>query len=147
MAIHYDLEMVKFVLDLGARLDISSALHVAASNCCEDDEPERVKIIEFLLEKGMDINKLEFATEQDFPKKYTTRAYRTLLHYAACWGMAGVVECLLKHGADPNIQAACYRNELDANYGTPLDWQKFSEPDEGTYSRRVLVLLGVKDKL
>jgi ankyrin repeat protein len=140
------LEMVKFLLNRGARLDISNALHVAAAGGTSKDETERVKIIEFLLEKGMDINKLEFAGEEDFPKQYGSRAYGTPLHYAASWGWAEIVECLLKNGADPNIEAFCYKKNVHC--GTALDWQKLSEPDEGTYSRRVLMLLGdKKDKL
>jgi len=60
------LEMVKFLLDRGARLDISYALHAAATESTEEDQTERVKIIEFLLEQRMDINMLEFAGEEAF---------------------------------------------------------------------------------
>ena len=51
-----------------ARLDISNALQAAAAGGAPEEEHERVKIIEFLLEKGMDINRLEFAGEEDFPR-------------------------------------------------------------------------------
>lgn len=140
------LEMVKFLLSRGARLDISNALHAAAAGGTNEDDRGRVKVIEFLLEKGMDINRLEFAGEEDFPKQLRNRAYGTPLHYAASWGCAEIVECLLKNGADPNIESFCYKTKVHC--GTALDWQNVSEPDEGTYNRRVRVLLGdKKDKL
>jgi hypothetical protein len=142
-AISSDLAMVKLLISRGARLDISNALHAAAAGSTAEEEDERVKIIELLLEKGMDINRLEFAGEEEFPKQYRNRAYGTPLHYAAAWGWAGIVECLLKHGADPSIESICYKTKVRC--GTALDWQKYSEPDEGTYSRRVLVLLGDKN--
>ena len=138
------LEILQLLLQHGARLDISNALHAAAAGHTDEDEMERVKIIEFLLEKGMDINKLEFAGEEDFLKQYGNRAYGTPLHYAAAWGWAKIVECLLKHGADPNIECFCYKTKK--HYGTALDWQRNNEPDEGNYSRRVLVLLGGKNE-
>ena len=142
-AISSDLAMVKLLISRGARLDISNALHAAAAGSTAEEEDERVKIIELLLEKGMDINRLEFGGEEEFPKQYRNRAYGTPLHYAAAWGWAGIVECLLKHGADPSIESICYKTKVRC--GTALDWQKYSEPDEGTYSRRVLVLLGDKN--
>jgi len=138
------LEILQQLLEHGARLDISNALHAAAAGHMEEDEIERVKIIEFLLEKGMDINRLEFAGEEDFPKQLRSRAYGTPLHYAAAWGWAKIVECLLKHGADPNIESFCYKTKQHC--GTPLDWQRTNQPDEGCYSRRVLVLLGGKNE-
>jgi ankyrin repeat protein len=142
----HSLEMVKFLVERGAQLDISNALHAAASNHDEEDQPERVRVIEFLLDKGMDINKLEFAGDEDFTKQYWDRAYGTPLHYAASWGLSTIVESLLRHGADPNIQARAYQRNVDR--GTALDWQRSNEPDEGMYNRRVLVLLGgINDKL
>ncbi len=136
------LGMVEFLLDRGARLDICYPLHAAASNPSEEGLAERVKIIEFLLKQGMDINQVEFAGEEDFANQYWNRAYGTPLHYAASWGLPEIVECLLKNGANPSIQALSYQGKVKC--GTALDWQKSNEPDEGMYSRRVLVLLGDK---
>jgi len=142
------LEIVQLLVDRGARLDISYPLHAAAAAVgrSEEDQGERVKVIEFLLAKGMDINRIEFAGEEDFANQYWSRPYGTPLHYAASWGRPKVVKCLLDNGADRDIHAVCHKRKTD--YGTALDWQKSNEPDEGMYNRRVLVLLeGNKDKL
>ncbi|KAF4625662.1 hypothetical protein G7Y89_g12502 [Cudoniella acicularis] len=45
-----------------------NALHAAAAGTTGDEEAERVKVIEFLFKKDVDINKLEFAGDEDFPK-------------------------------------------------------------------------------
>jgi ankyrin repeat protein len=142
------LEIVQFLVNRGARLDISNALHAAAAavGCSEEDQSERVKVIEFLLTQGMDINKLEFAGEEDFANQYWGRPYGTPLHYVASWGWPKIVECLLDNGADRDVHAVSYKSKVD--YGTALDWQKSNDPDEGMYNRRVLVLLGGnEDKL
>ena len=49
-----NLEIVQFLVDRGARLDISNALHAAAAavGFGEEHQSERVKVIEFLLAKG-----------------------------------------------------------------------------------------------
>lgn len=115
------LGMVKFLLDRGARLEISNALHsaTAAVGTGDENSTERVEIIAFLLEQGMDINKLEYAGEEDFAKQYWGRAYGTPLHYAASWGWPNIVECLLKNGADPEIEAVSYNRKVAC--GTALD--------------------------
>ena len=94
----------------------------------------------------MDINKLEFADEEDFANQYWSRPYGTPLHYAASWGRPKVVKCLLDNRADRDIHGVCRKRKID--YGTALDWQKSNEPDNGSYNRCVLVLLGgIRDKL
>jgi len=117
--------MVKFLLNHRARLDISNALHAAAAG--GENEWERVKIIHFLLKKGMDINKLEFAGDGDFPRQFGNRAYGTPLHYAAAWGWGENVECLIKNGADPNSEAFSYNT--GKHRGTALDWHKSNDPE------------------
>ena len=92
------LDLVRLMVDRGAPVDVSNALHAAAGavDCRDEDQGERVKVIEYLLAQGMDINKIEFADEEDFANQYWDRAYGTPLHYVAAWGWPVIVECLLK---------------------------------------------------
>lgn len=132
--------MIKCLLAHGALLGPTNALHSAAAWLGgPEEEPARAEIIEFLIAQGCDVNKLEYAGEEEFTKQYWPRAYGTPLHYAASWGSDQIVECLLRNCADKSLQAKNYKEGIEC--GTPLDWAETNEPDEGMYSRRVLALL------
>lgn len=70
--------MVKFLLSRGARLENTNALHAAASDFSRCFISTRLEVIAFLLKQGMDINKLEFAGEEEIPAAYD-RCYGTPL--------------------------------------------------------------------
>jgi ankyrin repeat protein len=138
------LEIVKLLVERGATLEKTNALHAAAGGIGRGSPQERVKVMEFLLEKGFDINALEFAQEPEFPEQYESRIYGTPLHYAAAWGLDDRLEFLLQKGADPNILGYNYKTK--EHWGTALDWQKLNEEDEGCYSERIRELLDDKAK-
>jgi ankyrin repeat protein len=101
-----DVEIVKLLVERGAELDGTNTLHAACGRPMNEEEKlKRVEIVKYLLEQGMDINNLEFAGDEDFTKQYRDRFFGTTLHYAVSWGLDNIVECLLEHGADPNIMA------------------------------------------
>ena len=136
------LEIFKLLLDRGAKLQGTYCLHAAAGGQGRSPD-ERIKIMRFLIEeKGVDVNKIEFADEKELPKEYAGRIYGTPLHYAAAWGFADRVEYLLEKGADPTLTGLNY--ETGDRWWTALEWQKINEEDDGCYSTRVLELLGDK---
>ncbi|KAH8602982.1 ankyrin repeat-containing domain protein [Bisporella sp. PMI_857] len=135
------LEIFKLLLDHGASLENTNTLHAAAGGVTDNPE-EQVKIIEYLLSQGQDINRLEFAGDENFATEHGSRFYGTPLHYAAAWGNEERFECLLSHGADSSILG--YNYTTKKHWGTALEWQEINEEDEGCYSARIRGLLSNK---
>ena len=111
-ALRAPLESVKRLHSPGASVGPGSrALNVAA----QGEVPDRISIMEYLLEHGADINGIA----EDFPGPSEARESGrkgTPLHAAAKWGNEVAKEWLLKHGADPEV-----KNELGL---TPEEWGK-----------------------
>lgn len=110
-------DQVQLLLDRGAKLEKSNALHAAAaaSGPGEDGQPP---MIEFLLDLGMDINAIEFQNDEALYQRYSKlRWLGTPLHYAARWGRVDSIKCLLERGADRGAKGS-------SKSGTPLDWAK-----------------------
>ncbi|KAJ3094090.1 hypothetical protein HK100_006281 [Physocladia obscura] len=139
------LDIIKLLLARGAMLENTNALHAAAGGVTDGDSAEQIKIMEFLLEKGLDINAIEFVVDASFPEQYEDRFYGTPLHYAAVWGWEDRFEFLLKKGADTKALGYSYKSKKQ--WGTPLDWQMLNEEDEGSYSKRIRDLLTVPQRV
>lgn len=112
-------EVIRVLLDHGARLEGANPLHKAAAEPCasEAEDIARIQTMEFLItEKGMDINALQSFTpgSSAIPSDGRPAIMATPLHYAARWQNQSRVKFLLEHGADPTKQAS--------DGGTPLEW-------------------------
>jgi len=140
------LEIVQLLLNRGAKLEGTNALHAAAGIGSDHyNSAERIKVMELLLENGANIDAIEFESDREFAKSCWKRTYGTPLQYAAAAGWEDGVKFLLERGADKEILGLVYHT--DQRWGTALDWQKLSDEDEGYHSARVLKLLGDKKNI
>ncbi|KAF2143889.1 uncharacterized protein K452DRAFT_285928, partial [Aplosporella prunicola CBS 121167] len=114
------LEILQILLDNGAKLERSSALHKAASS--PNDKDDRLPVMQFLLDCGMDINAFErFPDDTRFDIR--KQLLGTPLHYATARGNVKAVRFLLEHGADKSVVAA-------RDTGTPYRWAHEYPPGE-----------------
>lgn len=99
------LNAVELLLQYGAKIENSNALHAAAGARRED--PRFILMMGYLLDRGADINALEYqANLEPFQQKMRrnpTVALGTALHEAACRGHKDRIQFLLDRGADPTI--------------------------------------------
>lgn len=91
---------VKLLLEYGAKLDDSNALHAVAGSR-EDDSP-CLEMMAFLLDHGADINALEHQGNPEYKERRKGQAFGTALHRAAQKGKKERVRFLLERGADPS---------------------------------------------
>ncbi|KAL9622804.1 MAG: hypothetical protein Q9160_002923 [Pyrenula sp. 1 TL-2023] len=114
------LNIFDLLIDRGAELDACNALHYAAADISREGG-RRLLTVEFLLEKGMDVNKIELENDEQWLKQYR-RLRGTPLHYAAKWGSIPMTTHLISKGAQ--------RDALDSDRdGTPLDWAEWYARD------------------
>ncbi|KAI4177320.1 MAG: hypothetical protein LQ346_007701 [Caloplaca aetnensis] len=116
-AMHGSLETAKMLVDHGAKIEAgSAALHAAAKG----DAPDRIPVMEFLIEIGADVNGL--AADLTGPSEARRSSRKgTPLHSATKWANEEAKTWLLEHGADPGA-----RNELGE---TPEEWGKRFDND------------------
>jgi ankyrin repeat protein len=110
-------EIIKALIANGAQLSKSNALHRAATS----KSPDRIPVLQFLLDQGMDVNALEYL-DAEYGIAPGNRNFGTPLHYAVRQARVSVVKFLLEHGADPEKHCS-----LDPE--TPLDWINGSHED------------------
>lgn len=116
-ALRGPLESVKLLHSHGAPVGPGSwALNAAA----QGDVPDRIPVMEYLLEHGADVNGI--AGDFTGPSEARRSGRRgTPLHAAANWGNKEAKAWLLEHGADPEA-----KNELGE---TPAEWEKRFDHD------------------
>ncbi|KAH0556967.1 hypothetical protein GP486_005243, partial [Trichoglossum hirsutum] len=90
--------VVKSLVSHGARLEESDALIAAAASM--NGSPEQIKIMSYLLDNGIDINRSERVREPDAATLLTG----TALHQAVNRGIAERVRFLLQRGASRDIK-------------------------------------------
>lgn len=120
----------QILLDNGANISKSNALHKAASS----QSPDRIPVLQLLLNQGMDVNALEHF-DAEYGIAPDDRQVGTPLHYAVRQGCVSSVRFLLEHGADPNIHSSRYPRK-------PVDW--IDERYEAT-SHELKALLATRD--
>jgi hypothetical protein len=141
------LDIVKLLVDRGANLTNTNALHNAViahvSSRDSRSEEETVQVMEYLLSQGCDINRREFQGE-DFIAPFTDadhrpRKFGTPLQYAVYHAYEESVKFLLEHGPDPTIPA--YNSSTTEYYGTALDRiPSHKKPNERERLRSILIL-------
>ncbi len=105
------------LVDHGAKIEAgSAALHAAAKG----DAPDTIPVMEFLVERGADVNGL--AADLTGPSEARRSGRKgTPLHSATKWANKEAKAWLLEHGADPEA-----RNELGE---TPEEWGRRFDND------------------
>ncbi|KAL9100960.1 MAG: hypothetical protein Q9163_003724 [Psora crenata] len=102
-------DIIRILFDKGGTIKHGQLLHFAAKRVL----PDRVKVFEYLLEKGASINGIMF---QDYPESYEQERYSGLgtpLHSAAKAGHLDIVEMMLLKGADPLIKDSTGRLAIE----------------------------------
>lgn len=141
------LDIIQLLVDRGANVANTHALHNAAiAHVVYPDSrtpEETIRVMEFLLSKGCDINRREFQGE-DFIAPFTDahhrpRKFGTPLQYAIYHAYDDRVKFLLENGADPTIPA--YNSNTKEYCGTALDWidDENGEPDACERLRSILI--------
>lgn len=140
-----DLTLVKLLLAYGAMLKGTNCLHTAAGGQGAVNPQEQLDTMNFLLNQGLNINKVQFADDPAFPLRYGSRSYGTPLHYAAEWEYVDRVELLVERGADQMVKGWDYvANEV---CGTALEWHLWrNECDGHEFNRRIRELLSMDVK-
>lgn len=92
---------VQLLLEHGAKLDHSNALHAAAVS--REDDSACIQMMVYLLDHGADINALEHQGNPQYRERRKGHAFGTALHSAAQKGKKERVRFLLEKGADPSV--------------------------------------------
>ena len=96
-------KIIQLLLENGAILERSAAVHSAAGSRSSGDNMRRLRNVEFLLDLGMDVNRIESEGDPDFYERYRNFNFATPLHYAAYWNKLETVQYLLERGANKNV--------------------------------------------
>lgn len=146
------LDIIKLLVERGANITNTNALHNAVTAHVNSrdsrSEEETLRVIEYLLSKGCDINRREFQGE-DFiapfsDAHHSPRKFGTPLQYAVYHAYERRIKFLLEHGADPMIPA--YNSNTKEYYGTALDWiNRFAKKPEVCERLRSILLPWMKE--
>ena len=118
----YSLEVVKLLVQHGADISSTTAIHNAVLNSVKFPpvNPGRLDIVTFLLDCGASINQLEL-TGGEHERPPITPYTGTPLHRAVESGDSKHVEYLLNRGADRSIQGAMGMTPLELAEKDQLD--------------------------
>ncbi|KAI9800272.1 MAG: hypothetical protein M1833_003386 [Piccolia ochrophora] len=103
-------ELVGLLLDRGADLGQSNALHAAAKRA------DGIPMMAYLLDRGFDINALEHQANPTYFETFKQLGHKTALQIVARKGRIGHVRFLLDRGADRTIK--------DSRGCTAADWAR-----------------------
>lgn len=96
-------EIFALLLEHGAVLSNSVALHRAAGVSARVPPGERIPMLEYLVGLGLDTNGMDDAIKIADDGR---GQHGSPLHYAVLWGRVKEAKWLLEHGADPDKKAA-----------------------------------------
>ncbi len=94
--------MIKLLFDHGRSIKYGQLLHYAVRR----NTPDRLEVLEFILNKGPPINNVMYQNRLDCYFHQMAFGTETPLHEAAGLGKLDMVESLLARGADPLIKDA-----------------------------------------
>ena len=114
-------EMIRLLLDHGAKLEGSSALHVAA---------ERGDLLKMraLLQLGADVNenlRLDWSKPESFWLNIKRESLGTSLHYAVDGWSLDEAELLMASGADPKARDVLGRTPLERLVGHHIKYREY----------------------
>ena len=93
-------ENIQILFDHGGSIEHGQLLHFAAIR----DLPDRVEVLNYLLDKGALINSIMYENSADSYEQEKLSGLGTPLHSAATTGHLDMVNILLSRGADPSIK-------------------------------------------
>ena len=126
--------MASHLLDRGAVLKHTSALHAAVAR---DSEADALPLMKLLLDNGIDINELEYEGRDRLPRGASLRDHGTALHVAAKEGSVERAKVLVEGGAD--------LEKKSKNGYTARDWAQLEEKEDiKTYLETVMRQRGIE---
>lgn len=102
-------DIIRILFDKGGSIELGQLLHFAAKRVL----PDRIKVLEYLLDKGASINSIIFQNDTESYEQERYSGLGTPLHSAAKSGHPDIVEMLLLKGADPSIKDSTGRLPLE----------------------------------
>ncbi|KAL9029456.1 MAG: hypothetical protein Q9196_002299 [Gyalolechia fulgens] len=102
-------EVIRILFDHGGSIEHGQLLHFAVIRRL----PDRIDVIDYLLNKGTPINSLMYENSADSYEQETYSGLGTPLHSAVTTGCLDTVNILLSRGADPLIKNSCGKLALE----------------------------------
>ena len=93
-------EIIRILFDYGGSIEHGQLLHFAAIR----GSPDRIEVVNYLLDKGALINNVMFENSPDSYEQEELSGLGTPLFSAAATGRLDMVDMLLSRGADPSIK-------------------------------------------
>lgn len=93
-------DVIRILFDHGGSIEYGQLLHFAAIRGL----PDRLDVLNYLLNKGAPVNKLMFENDMNSYEQEEMYGLGTPLHSAASAGCLGMTDMLLSRGADPSIR-------------------------------------------
>ena len=93
-------ENIRILFDHGGSIEHGQLLHFAVVRGL----PDRIEVLDYLLDKGASINSLMYENSADSYEQERLSGLGTPLHSAAAMGRLDMVDILLLRGANPRIE-------------------------------------------